>query len=549
MDRSSRGLSLALVFSACALYQPTSHAAANCTTGGVSYFGLEVYAAPQTPNGLGQYLYKIAGLQCSGGKVIKWNEGSNWLTPDQMLETIRSANPNMKRAFPNTCKTHLVLLHDNFTGSVDGVSASSANYPVGLQTHYDVFAGPVFYDRPAELLCFDTPGLGNPDLPGTCPAQSAEPTLPRPTGPAMLLGDPVNVSNGNSYQVEIDYPGQPGSRMHFARHYNSRTANWTHTYSALLKVAPSKVLLRDVDGRESLFTRSGSTVTASARELGKLEQTVSGWRYDSPRNESLHFNSAGQLTRIDRANGSHETLLYNANSIVVTDSLGLSITLNLNTAKRLTGITAGPRQVTYTYTGGRITKATTTQGGQSRARTYHYEDTREGGWLTGITDARNIRYVTWAYDAQGRVIRNELNGAQSKYLFTYNSNGSTTVTNPLGKKATYTFQTIAGAKRIASLAGAASPNCPSSNSTFTYDSRGLIKTRTDNKGNVTSYDYNDRGLEVSRTEAVGTPQARTITTDWHPTLYLPVSITEPNRIVSFEYDSQGNQLSQTITGL
>lgn len=147
------------------------------------------------------------------------------------------------------------------------------------------------------------------------------------------------------------------------------------------------------------------------------------------------------------------------------------------------------------------------------------------------------------------MIRNELNGVQSKYLFTYNSNVSTTVTNPLGKQSTYTFQTIAGAKRITALTGAASPNCPSSNSTFTYDSRGLIKTRTDNKGYVTTYDYNDRGLEVRRTEATGTVQARTITTEWHPTLYLPVSITEPGRVMHFEYDSQGNQLSQTITAL
>jgi YD repeat-containing protein len=259
---------------------------------------------------------------------------------------------------------------------------------------------------------------------------------------------------------------------------------------------------------------------------------------------------AGQLTRIDRANGSYETLNYGTNHIVVTDSLDRAMTLTFNTAKRLTGVAAGTLQVAYTYsTAGRVTKAIRTQGGQSLSRTYHYEDTREGGWLTGITDERNIRYVTWAYDAQGRVIRNELNGVQNKYLFTYNSNVSTTVTNPLGKQSTYTFQTIAGAKRITALAGAASPNCPSSNSTFTYDSRGLIKTRTDNKGYVTAYDYNDRGLETSRTEAAGTAQARTVTTEWHPTLYLPATITEPERVLQFEYDAQGNQLSQIITEL
>jgi YD repeat-containing protein len=544
MDRSSRGLSLALVLSATALYQQTSLAAASCTATGTSYFGLEVYAAPQIPNGSGQYLYKIAGLRCSSGTVVKWNEGSNWLTPDQMLETIKAANTNMKRAFPNTCKTHLVLLHDSYTGTVDGVAAPQ--FAVAKQTHYDEFVGPIFYDRPTtKLTCPETTGLGNPDLPGTCPAQSAE-----SGSPSMSVADPVNVSNGNSYQVEVDYPGQPGTRMHFARYYNSKTLRWTHTYSAKLKIATTEIMLVNTDGRESLFAVSGAVATASPKELGRLEQTASGWRYDNTYNEHLHFDTQGRLTRIDRANGTYETLAYGTNNIVVTDSLGGTMTLTFNTAKRLTGLTAGPLQVTYSYsTAGRVTKATRIQGGQSKARTYHYEDANEGGLLTGITDERNIRYVTWAYDTKGRVIRNELNGMQNKYLFAYNANGSTTVTNPLGKQSTYTFQTVAGAKRISSLAGAVSANCPASNSTFTYNARGLIATRTDNKGHITTYDYDSRGLEISRTEASGTPQARTITTEWHPTLYKPVTITEPDRVLSFEYDSQGNLLSQTITAL
>lgn len=549
MDRSSCGLCLALVFSGGVSTLPaSSFAAVNCTTGGVSYFGMEVYAEPQIPNGAGEYLYQIANLQCSGGKVTKWLDTSAWYTPDKMLETLKNSNPNMKRVFPNTCKTHAVLLHDNFTGTVDGVAAG--NYAVAKQTHFDVFAGPVYYDRPAELLCPETPGLGNPDIPGTCPIQTAVPVLSRSAAPSLLKGDPVNISNGNSYQVEVDYPGLPGSQLHFARYYNSRTGNWTHSYSARLKLSSSKILLNDIDGRESLFSVAGTTVTASPKELGQLVKTPSGWEYHNTRNERLQFDGSGQLTRVERANGSYETLVYASNSVVVTDSLGRDMSLAFNAAKRLTGLVAGGYQVAYVYSSaGRMTKATRTHGGQSLSRTYHYEDAREGGWLTGITDERNIRYVTWAYDAQGRVIRNELNGAQNKYLFTYNGNGSTTIANPLGKQSTYVFQTIAGAKRISSLIGVASVNCPSSNATFTYDSRALISSRTDNEGHLTRYEYNARGLEISRTEAFGTPQARTVTTEWHPTRYLPVSITEPGRVMHFEYDSQGNQLSQTITGL
>lgn len=547
MDRFARGLGLVIVFSA-ATYQQLSLAAANCTTGGVSYFGTEAYAAPQIPNGSGQYLYKIANLQCSGGKVIKWLESSAWYTPERMLETLKSSNSNMRRVFANTCKTHALLLHDNFTGSVDGITAT--HYAVSKQTYFDVFPGPVFYDHPAELLCPETAGLGDPDQPGLCPAPSTQPPLSSPPLPSLAQGDPVNISNGNSYQVEHDYAGLPGSLMHFTRYYNSRTANWTHTYSAKLILSPSKLLLTDIDGRQSLFTLTGGVVSASPKELGQLLQTSSGWSYDTTYGEHLHFDATGKLTRVDRANGTYETLAYGSGNIVVSDSLGRSMTLTFNAAKRLAGLTAGTTQVTYTYnTSGRLNKVTRSEAGQSRSRTYHYEDSREGGWLTGITDELNIRYVTWAYDAQGRVVRNELNGARNQYLFAYNSNGTTTVTNPLNKSATYTFQAIDGAKRITALAGAASANCPNSNSSFTYDSRGLLKTRTDNKGNVTSYDYDGRGLEISRTEAFGTAQARTISTEWHSTLYKPVTISEPERIMHFEYDAQGNLLSQTIIAL
>ncbi|SIQ07957.1 RHS repeat domain-containing protein, partial [Aquipseudomonas alcaligenes] len=91
----------------------------------------------------------------------------------------------------------------------------------------------------------------------------------------------------------------------------------------------------------------------------------------------------------------------------------------------------------------------------------------------------------------------------------YNADDTVSVTNELGKVTKYSFQTIEGVRRITSIQGEPSANCPNSNSTFTYDSNGLLKTKTDNKGVLTTYTYNARGLEISRTEASGTAQART----------------------------------------
>ena len=74
-------------------------------------------------------------------------------------------------------------------------------------------------------------------------------------------------------------------------------------------------------------------------------------------------------------------------------------------------------------------------------------------------------------------------------------------------------------------------------------------TQTDAKGFVTTYTYNDRGLETTRTQASGTPQARTTTTTWHATFNLPLTVTEGGQVTTYTYDTQGRQTSRTQTAL
>src|SRR5262249_16904095 len=109
---------------------------------------------------------------------------------------------------------------------------------------------------------------------------------------------------------------------------------------------------------------------------------------------------------------------------------------------------------------------------------------------------------------------------------------------------------------VSGISGSQCPTCSEPKAT-TYDNAGYPSSRTDYNGNVTQYTYDDsRGLEVSRTEAAGTPQARTITTQWHTTYHLPTLISvyaggnasgTPIRTTSFGYDTSGNQLTRTVT--
>jgi len=371
------------------------------------------------------------------------------------------------------------------------------------------------------------------------------------TAPTGFVNNPINTANGNKYQAETDYPSSGASTLNFTRTYNSLDGLWRHNHSTYLRLAGTPVVkaaLVMAHGRESFFTVSGTTVTASPTELGVLVKTAEGWLYTAENNERFTFDSTGRLTGWSNTTGASHQLTYSSGTVTVTDHLGYRLSFTEDAQHQPLTLTTPSLTIKYDYnTNQRLTQLIRSRDGQSEQRQFHYEDPRNTALLTGITDERGVRYATWSYDDKGRAISSEHAGGVERGTVAYNADGSSTVTNELGKTTVYRFVSIGGIKRVSAIEGEASANCPNSNSTFSYDERGLLKTKTDNKGNVTAYGYNARGLEASRTEASGTPQARTITTEWHPTLNLPLTVTEPSRITTYTYDAQGRQLSQSVT--
>ena len=367
--------------------------------------------------------------------------------------------------------------------------------------------------------------------------------------PSTETGNPINFAIGNKFQSETDYQASGNSTLSFTRSYNSLDGLWRHSFSTYLRfVSAQYVSVVMAHGRESFFTIDGAMVTPASADLGVLTKTDAGWQFLSTSNEHFTFDSGGKLTRWSNARGSIHQFTYAGSQVTVTDNFGNSLSFEENADRQPRTLTAPGIQVAYGYNSNkRLISVSRTVGGQTTERRFHYDDSRNNALLTGITDELGVRYATWRYDAQGRAISSEHAGGAEKVGVAYNSDGTVSVTNELGKVAKYRFQAIEGVKRISVIEGQPSANCPNSNSTFTYDSRGLLKTKTDNKGHLTTFDYNERGLEVSRTEAAGTPQARTVTTEWHPTLFLPVTVTEPSRIIHYTYDDQGRQLSQSVT--
>ncbi|WP_307701657.1 RHS repeat-associated core domain-containing protein [Variovorax paradoxus] len=80
------------------------------------------------------------------------------------------------------------------------------------------------------------------------------------------------------------------------------------------------------------------------------------------------------------------------------------------------------------------------------------------------------------------------------------------------------------------------------------DANGLITSETDFNGVVTKTTWDVvRRLPTTVVHASGTPEAQTVTTQWHPTFSLPTLVTEAGRTTAYTYGTLGNTLSRTVT--
>ena len=385
---------------------------------------------------------------------------------------------------------------------------------------------------------------GNPDSGQVCNASAV----------SKLVSDPINFAIGNTYLEEADFKSFGPSPIRFSRYYNSVDGLWNHTYSTHLAIDGSTVSLIRADGSRADFWVTGNTAVALGEELGSLIRLGGNWVYTASSQIKQVFNSGGKLISVSEPGGNAQTLTYgpesNVTQVTVTDNFGNTLSFSQDINFRPAEMHTAGLDVTYSYnSSGQFYRVDRVRNGQTENRTYHYEVAGKPSLLTGITDERGVRAVTWAYDDQDRAISSEMAGAIGKIHIDYHADGSSTVTNELGKQTLYHYQVIQGVKYITSVEGEPTVNCPASNSTYTYNDRGQVLTKTDAKGFITTHLYNNRGLETSRTEATGTPQARTTTTTWHATFNLPLTVTEGGQVTTYTYDAQGRQITRSKTSL
>lgn len=394
-------------------------------------------------------------------------------------------------------------------------------------------------------------------------------------------GDPIDISNGNNYQEDID---AQGGGLTLTRDYlyslgsnpeKPGQGSWRFAYRYHIKltgydgVSDSKAVYTLTTDQNVEYIFEGNANDGYAfrvwqqppfESVTKIPDTAPqpGWLIVSKQGTQYRFDKAGDLTSIVNLKGTSNSFTSTLNatgqavSTMITNSRsGAQLTYTLDPASgHVTKATLNNAGTSLTYQYGYDSKTgllSSMTRPDGATVTYHYDDSRFPQALTSVTDAKGNTYSQWTYDADGHAVSSAHAGGVDKTTLAFNSDGSTTVTNPLGKQTIYHFAMVNGARKIVSVTGVASPSCQGANKAYTYYSNGLLKTKTDWKGNVTAYTYNDRGLQTGRIEAEGTPQERTITTEWDSRFALPIKITKPDQVITMTYDAKGRLLTRTVS--
>lgn len=386
--------------------------------------------------------------------------------------------------------------------------------------------------------------------------------------PDCCIGDPINFASGNHFESETDYTGPGPFPLTFKRYYNGRQArpgkmglSWQHSYaSSIIFVpahAPTLARVQRANGRSYTFNKGptgwASTGNVNDRLIVTMSNTeLTGATYKTADGNTETYDAAGKLVTIEDRNGLRQELTYQSGWLAeVTDSFGRALVFE-NDGTHITQVfdpTGLP--IAYEYDPeGRLRSATFQD--HSMRKYYYNEPNRTSNAnipqaLTRTEDEEGRQIAQWTYDTQGRATSSQNGDRANKVVVNYNLDGSATITDALGQTRQFGVKKIHGVHRPNGLSAPCNTCRHGAVKAHTYDDNGNRTSTIDFSGAKTIFTYDlARNLQTSRTEAVSTADARTITTVWHATLREPLSVFEPLRVTKYTYDSKGNRKTKAI---
>ncbi|WP_281852236.1 RHS repeat-associated core domain-containing protein [Dyella sp. GSA-30] len=402
------------------------------------------------------------------------------------------------------------------------------------------------------------------------------------SGSSMLVGDPINPSNGNSYLQEDDYLG--AGKLVFRRFYNSNApvgatsigSHWRHNFSQSLVITGSpatSIVVYRPDGKQEVFTKlkgawnTDPDVTDVLSEVTDSQGSVTAYKlFVTALHHYETFGTTGLLQSISNESGLILSFSYSTTSTPTTiaPSAGLLITVMDPTGRQL-GLTYAAnhsvQQVTlpdggtlnYTYDNGGNLTSVQYPDGKTRQYVYNESSLTSGknffSALTGIIDEFGARFETTSYDTAGRAISSSLSGGVQSTQVTYSANGTSSVQFPLGVTIVMGFSAPQGVNKVGTVNQYCGPLCGQSWHSRTYDANGNPSGYTDFDGNVTATTYTSLGLLSQQVDAQGQASQRTMNFTWDSTLRVPLSravLDNANNTVesgSWKYNATGQTLA------
>lgn len=400
-------------------------------------------------------------------------------------------------------------------------------------------------------------------------------------------GDPINTATGNKYMQEDDYI--VGDWLRFRRFYNSHPSassstmgtRWSHSFNRTLarvdgaNGTSATTVYRPSGLRETFHKSSttGWTTTANnpdvLTELRDPQGAISGYTlWVAALRHIENYGADGRLLTIQDETGQTATLTYSdaLTDPTIAPKAGLLLTVTAPSGRALSftyDANAHVHQLvlpdggTFVYEYDLTGNLTSVQYPDGKTRQYVYNESSLTGGnnlpsaMTGLVDENGARFEDTAFDSTGRATSTQFAGGAGRVAVTYNADGSSDVTYPLGGVSHQGYATVQGLFRVATVDRPCG-ECGQPYASRTYDSNSRPASYTDFNGNVRRMTYDANGLPTQEIDAQGSTDQRTIDTTWDTQLRVPLLRTVKDasgtvvRKEGWAYNAKGQTTAQCL---